>query len=152
MEEKNAEKNGDIWTAGPKGAVTAFWEEKLVKSPRHLFCACWVAFFRNTENLWRLQNILKLQELRTEGAIKKEEVCLQTACSLQITLLIPLCPLRASLLTALPTEVLTGRFIKLSAVLRQFQRTYFATQHCRQVCCFVNATTLLPPTKYITGC
>ena len=35
----------------------------------------------------------------------------------------------------LPAEVLTGRFIKLSALLRQFQSTHFATENCRQVCC-----------------
>ena len=63
--------------------------------------------------------------------------------------------------------------VKLSALLRQFQSTHFATENCRQVCCFVGvvrvirerpplsvfsqmsttgATTLLPSTKYITGC
>ncbi len=25
---------------------------------------------------------------------------------------------------------------KFSALLRQFQRTYFATERCKQVCCF----------------
>jgi hypothetical protein len=63
-----------------------------------------------------------------------------------VSLLIPLAH-RASLLTALLAEVLTGRFIKLSPLVRQFQCTYFATEHNRQVCYFAEATILLPSSK-----
>ena len=53
-------------------------------------------------------------------------------------------PIKGKSSDGLPAEVLTGRFLKLSPLVREFQRTHFATEHSRQVCCFVNATTLLP--------
>ena len=40
-------------------------------------------------------------------------------------------PIKVKSSDGLPAEVLTGRFIKLSAVLRQFKRTHFATERSR---------------------
>ena len=83
-------------------------------------------------DLWRKQSIQYARQLRTEGALKKKRCVCNLPANWKHTSDSSL-PIKGKSSDSLPAEVLTGRFIKLSALLRQFQHTHFATERCRQV-------------------
>ena len=117
LRSKNTEKNGGLVPHSYCKSMQwpHFYVGEQVKSPRQLLCACRVAFLRNVSRLVAQTEYSMCKATPHRRCYKKRRDVFSTGLQIENTLLIPLCPLRASLLTALPAEVLTGRIKTLSS-------------------------------------